>query len=153
MTDSDNSTNQDIDIEIALSACVLALSSNLELIGQITNKLAAKRTTLEEKMIRNSLHQLGSTIGMSVTSAHRRWLEENSSKTQPISVELLIELDKLNAQIAEVLGEFLKMANYNPNYLEQYYEYDFAAKLLYEYKFNERLLELLAESFLSKKSA
>ncbi len=144
MSETQNSTNEDIDIDIALSACVLALSSNLELIAQIINILAAKRTTLEEKMIRNSLHQLGSTIGLAITSFHQDWLKDQNTNTQPISVEVLKDLDKLNEEIVAVLSEFLKMANYNPNFLEQYYEYDFAAKLLYEHKFKERLEQLIS---------
>lgn len=147
MTETEKSANEDIDIEIGLSSCLLGLSANLHLIAQINSKLAAKRTTLEEKMIRNSLHELGSTIGMSVTSHHRNYLNEDA-KTQPISVEVLNDLDKLNEEISAVLTEFLKMANYNPNFLEQYYEYDFAAKLLYEHKFNERLQDIVEGTFL-----
>ncbi len=147
MTETEKSANEDIDIEIGLSSCLLGLSANLHLIGQIINKLAAKRITLEEKMIRNCLHELGSTIGMSVTSAHLKYLNEDA-KTQPISVEVLNDLDKLNEEIGAVLSEFMKMANFNPNFLEQYYEYDFAAKLLYEHKFNERLQDIVEGTFL-----
>lgn len=140
--------NEDIDIEdieLKLCNCVSSLSKNLLVIAQIASNLANKRTTLEERMIRNSLHQIGSTIGMSVTSFHRTWLDDPSLKaiSKPSSVEALNSLKQISQEIDSALSEFLKMANYNSNFLEQYYEFDFNAKLMYEHKFNERLLEQL----------
>ncbi|MCW5822494.1 MAG: hypothetical protein KIT34_06800 [Cyanobacteria bacterium TGS_CYA1] len=137
--------SEDIDIESILCECLSSLSNNLFVIAQIAGKLASKRTTLEERMIRNTLHQLGSTIGMSVTSFHQNWLDDPGLKAVLISgsVENLNALLQLSNEINKVLQEFLKMANYNLNFLEQYYEYDFNAKLLYEYRFNERLQEQL----------
>jgi hypothetical protein len=134
---------EDIDIEVLLCDFVSSLSKNLLVIAQIVNNLANKRTTLEERMIRNSLHQLGSTIGMSVTFFHRNWLDDPSLKAISISVEVLNSLKQISQEIDSVLSEFLKMANYNSNFLEQYYEFDFNAKLMYEHKFNERLLDQL----------
>lgn len=135
----------EIDIEVKLCDLVSSLSKNLLVIAQINNNLANKRTTLEERMIRNSLHQLGSTIGMSVTSFHHNWLDDPSLKaiSKSLSVEVLNSLIQISQEIDSVLSEFLKMANYNSNFLEQYYEFDFNAKLMYEHKFNERLLEQL----------
>ncbi|MBP7862199.1 hypothetical protein KA183_10980 [bacterium] len=140
--------NEDLDIEdieIKLCDCISSLSKNLLVIAQIASILANKRTTLEERMIRNSLHQIGSTIAMSVTSFHRNWLEDPSLKaiSKSASVEVLNSLKQISQEIDSVLSEFLKMANYNSNFLEQYYEFDFNAKLMYEHKFNERLLEQL----------
>lgn len=141
--DKSNIDSEDIDIESILCECSSSLSNNLFVIAQITGKLASKRTTLEERMIRNTLHQLGSTIGMSVTSFHQKWLDDPGLKAQVLSIENLNALLQLSIEINKVLSEFLKMANYNLNFLEQYYEYDFNAKLLYEYRFNERLQEQL----------
>lgn len=138
-----DSQSEDIDIESLLCECLSCLSSNLFVIAQITSKLASKRTTLEERMIRNSLHELGSTIGMSVTSFHQNWLKDPGLKVNSLSPEHLNTLLQLSNEINKVMSEFLKMANYNLNFLEQYYEYDFNAKLLYEYRFNERLQEQL----------
>ena len=140
--------NEDIDIEdieIKLCDCISSLSKNLLVIAQIASILANKRTTLEERMIRNSLHQIGSTIAMSVTSFHRNWLEDPSLKaiSKSASVEVLNTIKQISQEIDYVLSEFLKMANYKSNFLEQYYEFDINAKLMYEHKFNERLLEQL----------
>lgn len=149
MQDEKDTTGEDIDIESILCECIVDLSNNLFIIAQITSKLASKRTTLEERMIRNTLHQIGSTIGMSVMSFHQNWLSDPSLKAISIStsptgsIENLKSLLQLSNEISKVLSEFLKMANYNLNFLEQYYEYDFNAKLLYEYRFNERLQEQL----------
>lgn len=143
MQNESDSTAEDIDIESTLCECVTSLSNNLFVISQIASKLASKRTTLEERMIRNSLHQIGSTIGMSVTSFHQNWLNDPGLNNQELDVDDLKALLALSCDIDKVLSEFLKMANYNLNFLEQYYEFDFNAKLLYEYRFNERLIDLL----------
>jgi len=145
MKEEIENTSEDIDIESVICDCLKALSNNLNVIAQIVSRLATKRTTLEERMIRNTLHQLGSTIGMSVTSFHQNWLKDPSLSTlsKSGSVEVLSAIQKISEEIDVVLSEFLKMANYNLNFLEQYYEYDFNAKLMYEHRFDERLQEQL----------
>ena len=107
----------------------------VDLIAQTLIELSAKRITLEEKMIQNHFvvtanHSSRAVCG--VTSIL------NSSISTEVEA-LALELKLLCHDIIPALEEFLKMIRYNPNFLEQYYEYGFNERLLYEHRFAERM--------------
>jgi len=100
--------------------------------------LATKRTTLEEKMIRQELHSLVSAYGGIIAVVH-------SQLPKGIEPEwfLLERLRWLNFAVREEMGKFLKALRYNFNYVEQYFEFDFCTRLREECAFSQEALEIL----------
>ena len=103
--------------------------------------LAAKRTTLEEKIIKRELHNIARQYARLLVKLHDALAND---KEPPI--ELLEQLRTLNFRIHAVVGDLLRALKYNLNYVEQYFEFDFAARLSQEHQFAEDL-NALVESF------
>jgi hypothetical protein len=105
--------------------------------------LAAKRTTLEEKIISQELHALAGKFCLILNSVHSR-LGENKSPRE----DVLEKWRTLNFQVRETVESLLKALRYNLNYVEQYFEYNFAARLTNELKYTaeaEALVDMLKD--------
>jgi hypothetical protein len=99
--------------------------------------LEAKRITLEEKMIRRHMHLVAKTTAVIVQSVHETLLDN-----QPGSSERLAQWQAINVQIVSGMEELLKIIRYDPNFLEQYYEYGFLTKLNEDFRWVEKLQEV-----------
>jgi len=110
------------------------LADVISKIGEITILLAQKRVTLEEKMLRRYLHELAKTSAQTIALLHQ--LTNDGAKGNSDSFD---EIACVTAEARTAIEELLKVAKYNLNFLEQYYEYDFYNKLVNDYKFVERL--------------
>lgn len=108
------------------------LNKIIRMVDQITEALSSKRVTLEEKMIVNYLKDL-STKSLSCLEL----LDKNGSESH--LDEVLANLQGLVFEIKASLTEFLKIINYNLNFLEQYFEHEYYEGLVYENKFCERM--------------
>ncbi len=100
--------------------------------------LEGKRVTLEEKMIKTYLTGLISAICEYVSSVHSQF----NNATCDIDDDVLNKLGSLAQEMEPVFQELVRTIEYDWNYLEQYYEHDFYARLSNQYKFKERLQEL-----------
>ncbi|HNB22111.1 MAG TPA: hypothetical protein PKZ32_06835 [Candidatus Melainabacteria bacterium] len=110
----------------ALSECLTSLTSAV-------SKLAEKRATLEEKMIKRYFHNLACEIADASSIVHRilseekeSWSAENHESTMQLTTDILSRLQ-----------EFHKAIDYDWNYLEQYFEHGFYLELTE----NSQLLE------------
>lgn len=92
--------------------------------------LEGKRCTLEEKSIKSAFNALAAAYAETL-----RILHENIAQSLIPREELLQDLRDTNGLIAEEIGQFLKIARYDVNFLEQYFEYDFNTKMTSEYRF------------------
>ena len=105
---------------------------------EITTRLSEKRATLEEKMISSQLQQISALcLKIAGHAPLARHAESAGSACAGLA-----ELPTLCRQIKDQLQELLKIINYDLNFLEQYFEYDFNARLQYEHRFVERLTEI-----------
>ena len=111
-----------------------------ELVVEINKRLSEKRATLEEKMIRTELHGIAAACLEIAQHAHLRLRSANATDSLPS----LDELNLLVREIRQQLQELLKIIKYDLNFLEQYFEYNFNAKLQNRHHFSERL-EAIAE--------
>lgn len=100
--------------------------------------LAAKRTTLEEKIIRKELHILVSNYCAILSHVHNALSAENELPSPALE-----GLRLLNLGVHTAVSELLKALRYNLNYVEQYFEFDFCARLLQKHKFNEEAQDVL----------
>ena len=114
------------------------ITGAIDLISETLFLMANKRVTLEEKAIRSSLHELVTIMAGSLSILHKRFEYGNYD----IDEVLVGELDSLLDEISAVVRELKKAVEYNLNYLEQYFEYDYLARLTNEHKFNQRLKNL-----------
>ena len=103
--------------------------------------LAAKRTTLEEKIIKRELHTCVHHYARLLVKLHESLANDKEPK-----VELLEQLRTLNFRVHAVIGDLLRALRYNLNYVEQYFEFDFSSRLTQEHQFAEELAKLV-ESF------
>lgn len=110
----------------ALSECLTSLTSAV-------SKLAEKRATLEEKMIKRYFHNLACEIADASSIVHRILSEEKESW----SAENHESAMQLTTDILGRLQEFHKAIDYDWNYLEQYFEHGFYLELTE----NSQLLE------------
>lgn len=100
--------------------------------------LTSKRVTLEEKMIRKELHDLIIQLGPIVSSIHA-----NLATHAVPRAEILEQLRTLNFSMRTEITRFLKALRYNFNYVEQYFEFDFCAKLREECRFSEEAASIM----------
>jgi hypothetical protein len=110
-------------------------------IDETLSLLATKRTTLEEKMINQELHGLIAQYGRIMSAVHERL----ATRTQPPE-EVLEQLRSLNFNVHQEVQRLLKALRYNLNYVEQYFEFDFCARLTNEHRFAaeaQRIADLL----------
>lgn len=94
--------------------------------------LTSKRVTLEEKMIRKELHDVIGQLGPIISTIH----EKLAAQAVP-QADVLEDLRTLNFSMRGEITRFLKALRYNFNYVEQYFEFDFCAKLREECRFAE----------------
>ncbi len=124
--------------------CVEELLAVISLIDQSVLAIQDKRVTLEEKMIRSYLHELASEICDVTRSIHMSLAREVSSRSFDIEKHCVEQLKSMAAEMTSVLADFHKIAVYDWNFLEQYYEHSFLGKLRYEHSFVERMQVLKA---------
>lgn len=109
-------------------------------LSECLSMLARKRSTLEEKIIAKQLHSLVAVYGAILGCIHsalsdgKDLQEENLEQLRSFDYHVRVETEKL-----------LKAMRHNLNYVEQYFEYDFSAKLSHEWKFAETARHLLDE--------
>jgi hypothetical protein len=102
--------------------------------------LASKRVTLEEKMISQELHALVSNYGEILALVHAQ-LATGAKPDWPT----LERLRTMNFHVKEEIGVFLKALRYNFNYVEQYFEFNFCARLREECGFSTESAEILTK--------
>jgi hypothetical protein len=100
--------------------------------------LTSKRVTLEEKMIRKELHDLIGELGQIVST-----INANLSKQAVPHADVLEQLRTLNFAMRTEITRFLKALRYNFNYVEQYFEFDFCAKLREECRFADEARDIM----------
>lgn len=103
----------------------------IEKISESLLLLSAKRATLEEKMIARYLQSVASALG----SLLQRVFSMLNEGEAVVYEDALGALRETNLKIDEVIDEFLKMAHYDPNFLEQYFEHDFCKRLMVDHRF------------------
>lgn len=97
--------------------------------------LASKRATLEEKMIAREL----TTISLLLSSLLRRIFSMLIENAEMDFADAYGALRECNLKIEESLDEFLKIARYDLNFLEQYFEHGFCKRLLEDQRFADVL--------------
>jgi hypothetical protein len=110
------------------------LAEVISKVGEAVLILNDKRVTLEEKMIRMHLHDIASAAATIVGSLHVL----TRGGAYPDKQDLT-NLESVSAEVIGSLDELLKMARYDLNFLEQYFEHGYYQKLRYEKCFVERL--------------
>lgn len=111
-----------------LADAVGMMSEGIELLGE-------KRETLEEKMIKSYFHSLSIACCQCIEKVHAIMV----ASPERLADESIGDLHALREELLAALGELLKIMRYNWNFLEQYFEFDFNAKLHHEFLFQERL--------------
>jgi GTPase Era involved in 16S rRNA processing len=126
-------------IEIAMTTANQLADIVLK-IGEVTIVLAQKRVTLEEKMLRRYLHDLAKTSANTAAMLHQLTRDGAKGNSESFS-----EIAQITSETHAAIEELLKIVRYNLNFLEQYFEHDFYARLINEFKFEERLLNASAK--------
>ncbi len=111
-----------------------------ELITVTLLSLKDKRVTLEEKMIKSHLHELAELLSSISVQMHKRFRVESYD----IDKDTISNLRVLTGEILANVASLKKITDYNLNFLEQYFEHDYYATLVQEYRFKERLLETIS---------
>lgn len=122
----------DMDKEKFLSEEALLLTKeSAEIISMIEESLillSGKRRTLEEKAIIARFHFWAQTYACIIQNLHSRM-----SAHELLGDEIVASMHKLrtvNEKVRKSLQELLKILKYDFNFLEQYFEYDYCARLL-----------------------
>lgn len=89
--------------------------------------LSQKRSTLEEKAISRYFHELVQLYGTIIALVHKRLV--NGVLEDKAELVTLESLQNINTSVKDSVEDLLKIIRYNLNFLEQYYEYDYASKL------------------------
>ncbi|MBZ0186013.1 MAG: hypothetical protein K8F91_07125 [Candidatus Obscuribacterales bacterium] len=118
-----------------LFATLKELLKATDIVDQTLACLLEKRVTLEEKMIRRYLVRLAIKLSNLILELHAELADPDCD----IETRHLRDLRQAAAKTQEVIGELLKMIAYNWNFLEQYFEHEFYAKLINEHKLEEEL--------------
>jgi hypothetical protein len=115
------------------------LAEAIGMMSEVIEVLSEKRETLEEKMIKTYFHKFSISCCLCIQKVHQIF-QKNPVALTGQSIEIL---QALNQELGAALRELLKIVRYNLNFLEQYFEYDFNAKLHNEFLFQERLEQVL----------
>jgi len=118
--------------------CLSKLFSIAAVIEGCLGGLEGKRVTLEEKMIKTYINDLLAQIADYVSRTHVI-INRHSFDIDAASLKALA---LLVADMQPVFDEFKKTIDYNWNFLEQYYEHEFYARLANEHRFKERLADI-----------
>jgi hypothetical protein len=94
-------------------------------ISEALSILIDKRVTLEEKMIKSYFLKLASALGR----ISEQLLTVLAAQEASIESETLTKLVRIADEVNDKLEAFLKAARYDLNYLEQYFEHQFASEL------------------------
>lgn len=108
--------------------------------------LCSKRVTLEEKMIAAYFHDLTVKFASLLERLHHKLSESINEDSGLPAQEVRTQLFDVNTRIKDTVDELLKIARYNFNFLEQYFEYDYLESLTQKHKFKEAL-ESLSKQF------
>lgn len=88
--------------------------------------LAEKSATVEERTLAGYLARTGSASSLCAAQV----LQMISDCKELPDCELLVALHARNVLAEASINQFLKIARFDPNYLEQYFEHDFVAEQL-----------------------
>ena len=113
------------------------LAEVISKVGEAVILLSDKRVTLEEKMIRRYLHELSAIAAQAIRAIHLLTRDGASCED-----EIFGGLDQITGQILDSLNELLKVAHYDLNFLEQYFEKQFYDNLINQSRFIERFREI-----------
>jgi hypothetical protein len=138
-TNFDTLTDAQLQAEPLLQLVKLDLEC-LNLITETLLILNAKRETLEEKMIKSIFHKLANALAKTIEIINSCCLEQKFPQH-----ETVVEASNLFEEIRLSVSELLKICRYELNFLEQYFEYDYCAKLHSEQRFVERVEEAFGE--------
>jgi hypothetical protein len=117
---------------------VRRIAALLDKIAESLLILGAKRATLEEKSISAYLRQMAARYGRIIGQLSSPGPDSNTL----LSHDTLMELSNVTGRAAQALDDLLRAARYDANYLEQYFEYDFNARLTNEHRFLDQLERL-----------
>ncbi len=120
---------------------VQRLAEAVALMSETLAILNTKRETLEEKMIKSYFHKLSISSCDCMQKVHQVY----QSTPQALADRSIEEIHTLNEDLGRELRELLKIVRYNLNFLEQYFEYDFNARLHNDFLFQERLEKVIAK--------
>lgn len=107
-------------------------------ISEALARLCDKRRTLEERIIIRNLCELTAGYGAVLNRVNLLL-----AKDLDIPERAITSLRDLNSKADQAIGDLLKMIRFNLNYLEQYYEHTFAARLTEEHRFPEAINSIL----------
>ena len=124
----------------ALLQQMQCITECLGILTEVLFILNGKRETLEERRIKEIFHGLAIVLCRYLERLHQITL----SNTVP-NPERIEEASKLFEEIRLSVSELRKIARYNLNFLEQYFEYDYCAKLHSEHLFIERVEVLFSD--------
>jgi hypothetical protein len=117
----------------------MAAAGVVALIDESLLILSQKRRTLEEKAIVTYFCSLACAYAGIIGCLHMS--VSRDELVGQVVVDLLPRLQTVNENVRSCVEELLKVLKYDFNYLEQYFEYDYCARLLG----NQELLAALAE--------
>ncbi len=126
-----------------------AINRLIDKISEAILLLSNKRVTLEEKIICHHFHLLASEYAKLCATAHNFLAQGKQLRPDGC----LPELKMFNSEVDAVLDELLKIVKYNLNFLEQYFEYDYANRLQDKHKFAERLQPIAEKLLVSAKKS
>lgn len=132
--------NSSDEIAVLFEQALLSSKECSEIISIIDESLillAQKRRTLEEKAIITHFHVFVQLYGSIITLLHE-YISGLRYETERLKTQLN-RLRTVNENLRKSVEELLKILKYNFNFLEQYFEYDYCAKLLNESEFKEDL--------------
>lgn len=101
----------------------------VELIDEVLLLLSQKRRTLEEKAIAEYFHKVVLIQCQLIVVLHKNPAEPKTVLDEK-SIAILGNLQIVNEKLRICIEDLLKITRYNLNHLEQYYEYDYCAKLI-----------------------
>lgn len=127
--------NNEATLAEACLAEVRRIAALLDKIAEALLVLGAKRATLEEKSISAYLRAMAARCGPIIGQL----CAPGSAGDRLLSHDILMELSNVTRDATQALDDLLRAARYDANYLEQYFEYDFNARLTHEYRFLDQL--------------
>jgi hypothetical protein len=125
------------DTQLQAESLLQLVKLDLECQNLITETLVilnGKRETLEEKMIKTIFYKLANALSESIKVINLCCLEEKFPQHEKV-----VAASNLFEEIRLSVSELLKIVRYDLNFLEQYFEYDYCAKLHSEQHFVERV--------------
>ena len=142
----EQSINQESKIKSTLTidrTILLELISEILSVLGVLNKVLMifneKRETLEEKTIKEIFHKIARSSCLYLEKLYALLAQEKFADPVKMAASKL-----LFSEIKLSTDELLNIARYDLNFLEQYFEYDYCAKLHSQCQFVERIDQLIA---------